>query len=235
MTLPLLISLPHGGLTVPARLKENCLLSDEQIIKDGDEFASTIYTPLQQQVAAYITTDIARAVLDMNRAEGDIRKDGIVKTHTCWEEPVWKEPLNEEETRWLIETYHRPYHQSLTAQAQRPEQLLLAIDCHTMAAFGPPVGPDPGQERPNVCLGNVNGTSCPDAWLTILQSALQQHFPGEVTINHPFSGGYISQAHGKEMPWLQLELSRGDFATPQEKSRWVFDSLTDATTRIRLL
>ncbi|MBL7144710.1 MAG: hypothetical protein ISS76_10795 [Phycisphaerae bacterium] len=35
-------------------------------------------------MAAYITTDIARAIVDMNRAEHDRGQDGIVKTHTCY-------------------------------------------------------------------------------------------------------------------------------------------------------
>ncbi|MEW7984760.1 MAG: N-formylglutamate amidohydrolase [Candidatus Thiodiazotropha sp.] len=234
MTLPLLISVPHGGHTIPPRLLEKCLLSERQIIKDGDEFAQAIYAPLESEVASYISTDIARAVLDMNRTEDDLRRDGVVKTHTCWNEPIWKESLTEEEARWLIDTYHLPYHQRLSEQAKRTD-LLLAVDCHTMAANGPPVGPDPGQERPQVCLGNVNGKSCPDEWLSIMQDAFRKHFSGVVTVNEPFSGGYITKAHGKEMPWLQLELSRGNFATPWEKSSWVLSSLKHAVERIKLL
>jgi len=33
--------------------------------------------------------------------------------------------------------------------------VMLGIDCHTMAAKGPPIGPDPGKERPLVCLSNA--------------------------------------------------------------------------------
>jgi formiminoglutamase len=231
MTLPLLISVPHAGISIPERLRDKCLLSQEQIIKDGDEFASTIYAPLEEQVAAYVSTDIGRAIIDINRAEGDIRKDGIVKTHTCWEEPVWKEPLSEEEVEWLLDTWHRPYHQKLSEHAKRSD-LVLAIDCHTMAAYGPPVGPDPGVERPNICLGNVNGQSCPGEWFRIIQSAFQKYFPGEVTTNTPFAGGYITQSHCSEMPWIQLELSRGDYASPEDKSRWVASSLQNAIEEI---
>lgn len=231
MRLPILISVPHGGVTVPEKLRAKCLLSDEQITKDGDEFAQAIYEPLKNKVAAYVDTEIARAVLDMNRQEGDLRKDGIVKTHTCWDEPIWKQALTEAEIEWLIDTYHRPYHQQLSEQSKRSERV-LAVDCHTMAASGPPVGPDPGLVRPNVCLGNVNGRSCPDDWLEIMQAAFQCYFPGAVTINKPFSGGYITQSHYTEMPWLQLELSRGDFATIPEKSSWVYSSLADAMETI---
>lgn len=231
MSLPVLISLPHAGLKVPEALQANCLLTLEQIIKDGDEYAQEIYSPLQNEVAAFVTTDIARAVLDMNRAEDDRRKDGIVKTHTCWDEPIWRNPLDEATIQWLLDNHHRTYHRQLNRMAEQPD-LILAVDCHTMAAVGPPVGPDPGMERPQVCLGNAKGQSCPDEWMMMLQSAFQEYFPGQVTLNNPFSGGYITQHHGHEMHWVQLELSRGNFAEPGQKSQWIHDALMEAMRRI---
>jgi formiminoglutamase len=231
MTLPLLLSVPHAGTAVPGRLEGKFLLSGAQIARDGDEFAREIYAPLESEVKCLVSTEIARAVLDMNRAEEDMRKDGVVKTHTCWNEPIWKRPLDANEIQWLIDTCHRPYHRRLSELAQG-RGLLLAVDCHTMAEYGPPVGPDPAGKRPQACLGNANGMSCPDEWSTILQCAFQRHFPGEVTVNRPFSGGYITRFHGTEMPWIQLELSRGAFATPEEKSRWVSASLRDAVAQI---
>jgi formiminoglutamase len=231
MTLPILISLPHAGLRVPESLRPNCLLTTEQIVEDGDEFAFEVYTPLQDKVAAFVTTDIARAVLDMNRQEDDLRKDGVIKTHTCWDIPIWRTPLDETKHLLLIERYHRPYHRRLTELANE-SSLILAIDCHTMAAFGPPVGPDPGEERPQVCLGNAEGQSCPGEWMEILKSAFQAYFHGEVSINQPFSGGYITRFHGHQLPWMQLELSRGDFATPVEKSSMVYAALKEAIGKI---
>ena len=231
MALPLLISLPHAGLKVPEPLQANCLLTTEQIVLDGDEYAQEIYASLENEVAAFVHTEIARAVLDMNRAEGDIRNDGIVKTHTCWDIPIWQNPLDEAGIQWLLEHYYRPYHQKLSELAKRSD-LILAVDCHTMAAYGPPVAPDPGVERPQVCLGNAAGHSCPDEWLLILQSAFEACFPGEVTLNRPFAGGYITRHHCREMPWVQLELSRGAFATPEQKSAWVSTAFKEAIQKI---
>jgi N-formylglutamate amidohydrolase len=37
MTLPLLISVPHAGLRVPREVEKQCILSEEEIIRDGDE------------------------------------------------------------------------------------------------------------------------------------------------------------------------------------------------------
>jgi len=221
MTLPLLISVPHAGVRVPPEVEDLCILDEEEISRDGDEGAGPIYRPLEEMASVFVTTGIARAIVDMNRAEGDRRKDGVVKTHTCWDVPVYGSKLEEEIARILIEKYHRPYHKTLTRFA---EGMILGVDCHTMAAEGPPVGPDPGLVRPHLCLSDDDGT-CPRAWTLSLAACLEQAFETEVSINHPFRGGYIIRSHAKEVPWIQLELSRERFMSDKEKSECVCQAL----------
>ena len=222
--LPLLISVPHAGLRVPPEVADLNRLTQREVAEDGDLGAREIYGVLEAEVEYFVTTDIGRAFVDLNRAEDDIRKDGVVKTHTCWDVPIYAEPLTPALIETLLENYHRPYHRRLTALAAR--NMVLGVDCHTMAAQGPPVGPDPGVERPQVCLGNADGT-CPQEWLEGLQNCLQKQFPGDVTLNSPFSGGYITRWHGREMPWVQMELSRGPFAGNGEKGRRVLAALSE--------
>ena len=222
--LPLLISSPHAGLSVPDELAGLNRLTHREIAEDGDHGAREIYAILKTEVTHFVTSDVARAFVDLNRAEDDIRKDGVVKTHTCWDVPVYNRALGPELVETLLARYHRPYHERLSGLANRG--VVLGVDCHTMAAVGPPVGPDAGRARPQVCLGNADGT-CPADWMDKLHICFQAHFPGEVSVNRPFSGGYITRFHGREMPWVQLELSRGDFADNAEKSLWVLESLNE--------
>jgi N-formylglutamate deformylase len=221
MSLPLLISVPHAGLRVPPEVETLCILNEEEIIRDGDEGAGRIYHPLKEMVAAFVTTDIARAIVDMNRAERDRRKDGVVKTHTCWDVPVYGEKLGEGIVRTLIEKYHRPYHEKLTRFA---EDVIMGVDCHTMAAQGPPVGNDFGVTRPHLCLSDY-GATCPREWTFSLAACLEQAFGTKVSINHPFRGGHIIRSHAKEVPWIQLELSRGRFMSERSKSECVHMAL----------
>ena len=166
----------------------------------------------------------------MNRSEDDRRRDGIVKTHTCWNVPVYRTPLSDDVAGQLVERYHRPFHRRLTELAAG-KTARLAVDCHTMAAKGPPVGPDPGKERPWVCLGHGDGT-CPRDWIMALKSCFEELLGPNVTINHPFSGGYITRHHSTEMPWLQLELSRAPFHSNPEKGRIVRAALTALAGRM---
>ena len=221
MTLPLLLSIPHAGLLIPTEVKDSCILSMEDIIEDSDEGAAEIYLPLQKEVSALVTTDVARAVLDINRAEDDRGKDGVVKPHTCWEIPVYREFPSEEVIRTLVKNYYRPYHTNLTSYAKTVK---LGVDCHTMAAQGPPVGPDPGIERPAICISNADFT-CPQEWMVFLARCFERVFETEVSIHRPFKGGYIIRSHASELPWIQIELSRAQFFTNEEKSSRVIEVL----------
>jgi N-formylglutamate deformylase len=223
--LPLIVSVPHAGLRVPPKVAEYCILSEADIVADGDEGAAEIYGPLRAHVAEFVTTDVARAVVDLNRAEDDFRKDGVIKTHTCWEVPVYREAPPAEIVAELLERYHRPYHKRLT-DAAGEGKAVLGVDCHTMAAVGPPVGPDSGKGRPAVCLGDVGGTSLPHDWSESLAACFKAAFaPHRVSVNEPFSGGYITQTHAREMPWVQVELSRSPVLTNSEKGERVLAAL----------
>jgi N-formylglutamate deformylase len=220
MTLPVLLSVPHAGLRIPPEVDHLNLLENEEIIADGDEGAAEIYD-LEPHVAAFVTTDIARAYVDLNRAEDDRRKDGVVKTHTCWDVPIYDGPLSEDTVEKLLEKYHRPYHERLR---QLSTHVKLGIDCHTMAHKGPPVGPDPGKERPLICLSNADGT-CPMEWIRRLAAFFEGAFQTRVSINHPFKGGYIIKSHASEIPWVQLEMSRTPRLSNQEKRHKVLQVL----------
>ena len=220
MTLPVLLSVPHAGLRVPPEVAHLNLLEPSAIIADGDEGAAEIYD-LESHVAAVVTTDIARAYLDLNRAEDDRRKDGVVKTHTCWDIPIYRKPLSEDVVVQLLEKYYRPYHDRLRRLSAG---LKLCIDCHTMAEKGPPVGPDPGEERPLVCLSNADGT-CPEEWIKELADLFARAFARQVSINHPFRGGYIIRSHSSEIPWVQLEFARTPKVTNQQKRNVVLEVL----------
>jgi N-formylglutamate amidohydrolase len=189
------------------------MLTEEEIIADGDEGASEIYD-LRGEVAAYVAADIARAIVDVNRKEDDRRLDGVVKTHTIWNVPVYRKPLREDIIETLLARYYRPYHEKLSALAVG--DVLLGLDCHTMVSEAPPVGPEPGSPRPSLCLSNAEGT-CPDEWTKGLAGVLERAFGLGVAINSPFTGGYIIRSHAGELPWVQLEVSRGRFMSPAEK------------------
>ena len=206
MKLPILISVPHAGLEIPEEVRDKCILKPQDLIEDSDIGALEIYN-FDSDVAAFMTTNIARAIVDLNRATDDFGADGVVKTYTCWGIPIYQKTLLKDQTKSLLDRHYWPYHTKLTALSKN---VLFGLDCHTMSAIAPPVSPDPGQNRPKVCLSNAN-TTCPQPWLDLLAGYLAEELEVEVSKNDPFKGGHIIRTHSKEIPWIQLELSRAPF------------------------
>ena len=228
MKLPILLSVPHAGWKIPPEVQDICILTKKDILEDGDAGAAGIYNPLRKEVEAFVTTDIARAIVDMNRAENDFGKDGVIKTHTCWDVPVYSTYPSVDSIGKLITKYHRPYHDQLSNFAKNVK---IGIDCHTMAAVAPPVAPDSGKERPPVCLSNAEST-CPQEWIESLAQYLFQSLGLPVSINHPFKGGHIIRSHANKIPWIQLEYSRAPFDRNKQKSTQLLRALKEWLTQL---
>ena len=192
MRLPVVVSVPHAGLRVPCEVAPVCALSPAEIEGDSDGGSGEIYG-FAAEVGAFVTTDVARAVVDVNRARDDRRPDGVVKTHTCYGVGVWHRPLSDDEAEALLDAHHAPYHSRLT-ELGLSGRWTLGVDGHTMDSTGPPVGPDPGRERPWVCVSNADGT-CPQEWIDTLREGFEQRLDGPVRVNDPFRGGHITRFH----------------------------------------
>jgi len=192
------------------------LLTIDQIIKDGDEGAQYIYD-FRDEVTALVTTDVARAYLDMNRPAEDRNSDGVVKTETIYREQIFRRPLLEREIHQLLNRYYYPYHRKLSRLSGGSR---LGIDCHTMAEVAPPVSKDIGTVRPHICLSDADGV-CPKEWTALMAQCLEAEFDTPVSLNNPFRGGFIIRSHAAELPWLQLELSRADFMSLDDKKKRV--------------
>lgn len=215
MSLPLLVSVPHAGTEIPPEVESLCALNLEQIVRDGDEGAGEIYA-IESSVGSFVTSKIARAFVDLNRAPTDIRSDGVVKTETIYQESIYRQPLDERTIAALLQKYYHPYH----AELSRLSPLVrLGIDCHTMAAFAPPISDNAGTERPLICLSHANHT-CPEDWFEGLATCLETSYGFAVARNEPFQGGHIIRAHCHEIPWVQLEISRAPFMPlPEQRER----------------
>jgi N-formylglutamate amidohydrolase len=59
----------------------------------------------------------------------------------------------------------------------------------------------------------------------VLADCFRQTFGPAVAVNQPFRGGFITRCHGRERPWVQLELSRAPFLSNEEKRVRVLESL----------
>jgi N-formylglutamate deformylase len=222
---PFLLSVPHGGTTVPGELEEKIMLTPDEIRYYSDPGTRRLYD-YRAEVQGYIEASVPRVLVDLNRPPYYLpprHTDGVVKTVTPDGIRIWKEGCAPDlpGIHRLLMRHYFPYHDRINVLLDTLP-VKLAIDCHTMTPIGAPRNHDAGKKRPLVCIGN-NGNAeggarphalltCPQEWVRSLAGVFRQKFPGpgEVTLNEPYSGGFIPNAHywHKGIPWIQLELNR---------------------------
>ena len=218
---PVLVSIPHGGKKVPKELTDFTCLSEPGIFDDSDAFTKEIFD-ISANALKIVSTDIARAFVDVNRAADDRppeNPDGVVKSKTCYGHQIYKKlPLDEKLIESLLQCYYYPYH-NLIATALKNLEIELALDCHSMASIGPPISPDFGKQRPAICLSNFYGKSCSMTVIEKFARCIRKTFflgDNEVSINTPFSGGYITQTYGmRPIPWIQIDMNRNFYLSDQ--------------------
>lgn len=234
MSFPCLLSIPHGGTLVPPEVKELILLREEDLLRDGDPFTGELY---DLPAASVVRMEIARAVVDVNRAPGDLpprNPDGVVKSHTCFGKEVYRKPLTGELIRLLLEKFYVPYH-SRIREALENREVLIAFDCHSMAPYPPPLTDD-GSRRPAICLGDNHGKACRRKVTELLARCIGEAFDlpeKEIALNKPFAGGYITRTYGgKPKFWIQIEIRR-DLYMDWENLRRREDLLRNTREKIR--
>ena len=214
---PVLLSIPHGGDQIPPEVVEHTVISRHAILADSDVFTREIYG-IKEDVAVIVDTQIARVVVDLNRDQFDLppsNPDGVVKHISCHGAQIYRDELwrDRSKVNQLLECYYHPYHRNIQSILNSRQDLELMLDCHSMEAVGPVIGPDQGAKRPAICLGGRYGQSCGFPMINSLASALRQAFElttDEVIIDEPFAGGYITRRYGNNpLPCIQIEMSRG--------------------------
>ena len=194
--LPVLLSVPHTGLQVPRDVAQHCVLSPAEIFEDSDVGAADIFFPLQDQVAAVVTTTISRAIVDVDRAEDDrYTFDGVFKTRTRRGTRIWREPPGDEITEQLLERFHRPY---LARLEELAPEVALGLDCHT-------VPPDRihSREKPHVSLDG----DCPDGWLDLVADSLRRSLQSLPVLTEGCHNGHISTSRPGGIPWIKLRFT----------------------------
>ena len=225
MKYPFLISIPHGGMEIPAEVAGRFALLDQEISWYCDPATRTLFD-FGRSVEAAIDTSVSRMVVDLNRPPLPLPPkdpDGIIKVRTIDGRQVYRPgqmpdlPLIHQ----LLLKWYFPYHQRIDELIDR-HPVRIAFDCHSMLPYGSAEQNDAGKRRPLICLGNYgdeNGrsktgslTTCPPEWILHLADLFREEFqePGDVALNTPFSGGFISNAHywRKGIPWIQVEINR---------------------------
>jgi N-formylglutamate amidohydrolase len=228
---PVFISVPHAGRAYPEEILALSRLSipDLSILEDRHADA-LVEAALASGHHALIAT-IARAWVDLNRAEDEIDsawinpKDraavpsrstakvrgglGVIPTRLATAGEIWRKPLTAVDILRRIDEFHRPYHHAVREALYQRRQIFgtaLLIDLHSM----PPVRSERGEAAPHIVIGDLFRRSA-DPHLVDLVRAECDAAGFICAYNMPYAGGATLERHSRPTQGLhaiQVEIDR---------------------------
>jgi N-formylglutamate deformylase len=236
---PLLISIPHCGVHIPADLQAN-YLPRALAVEDTDWHLQHLYSFAQGMGASVLTPQTSRYVIDLNRPPNDAPMyPGAANTELCptrffTGEPLYREgcepDLAERERR--RERHWQPYHDALQSELNRIKAahgFALLWDAHSIRSEIPWLFDG---RLPDMNIGTANGEA---AHASIAQAAANAcaEFDGfSHVVNGRFKGGYITRHCGQpaqHVHAVQLEMCQSTYM--QEHAPFAYDEAKAAAVQ----
>jgi len=234
--LPIVASLPHSGIYVPREVYGQFRQDPLPAFSPVDWYLNRLYDFLPELGITVLQATHSRYVVNLNRtlAEPLFGPENIcaIPENTCYGNPLYSREPTRNQVEQRIEKYYSPYHQKLSEILEEIVQdfgHVYLIDLHGYYR-GPEV---------DVCLGNVNETTCSDTLIGSFEKAfLEQDLA--VVRNEKWIGGHITRYYGSmdNIEALQIELRfpaylEGDTFEDEEVPDWDSDKFRNARGKLR--
>ncbi|MEM9427891.1 MAG: N-formylglutamate amidohydrolase [Pseudomonadota bacterium] len=229
---PLVFDSPHSGSIYPADFGHSI---DRLVLRRSeDAHLEEIFAPAAQHGVTLVHALFPRAYIDPNRASDDIdvsmlsgpwdgpvnptsktlsRKVGLLWRAMRDAGPVYDRLISPAELRHRLDTCWQPYQDALAGAleaAHSDHGLVLHVNAHSMSSRGDRTTEDGPVRRPDVVVGDRDGTSCAQS----MRDCVIDTFRGlgySVALNDPYKGFEIVRRHGRPAEHrhsIQIELNR---------------------------
>lgn len=253
---PVVFDSPHSGTDIPVDFDYSAPQS--AMSSAVDWYVDALYGSAPAFGAALLAARFPRTYVDPNRNVADI---DIALIDGDWPGPVRPGPKTESgmgllrrlalpgvpvhdrllsvaEAVCRIENYYEPYRAALQrlldARHARFDEVWF-VDCHSMKSVGNAMNTDAGAPRPDVVLGDGDGTSCAPEFTALVAEAFRE-LGYSAAINDPYRGADLVQTHGDPNAGrhsLQIELNRSLYLDETTFNRTTgFDRLQQNLTRV---
>ena len=215
---PLLVSLPHDGVEIPAEIAES--MRPEAIrVPDTDWHVARLYEFAHGLGASVLVPRWSRYVIDLNRPpDGAPLYPGKAETSLCPTQsfaggPLYKAGAEPDaaEIAARRQRYWQPYHDALSAELDRLHSRyprVLLWEGHSIRSRVPRLFDG---VLPDLNLGSADGLSCGMRVQGAIARVLAAQGTYSFVINGRFKGGYITRHYGQPdqgVHALQLELAQ---------------------------
>lgn len=203
-TVPLLVSMPHTGTTLPGELQAG-FVERAFALEDTDWHLERLYDFVGGLGGSVLRPLHSRYAIDLNRPPDDTPMyPGASNTELCPTRFFTGDPLYAEggapdprERARRRERYWQPYHDALAGELQRLRTLhgrVLLWDAHSIRSEIPWLFDG---VLPDLNIGTADGASA-DGSITAAVAAAAARFPPVThVVNGRFKGGYITRQYGR--------------------------------------
>ena len=218
---PLLLSLPHDGSLIPPALAQRMVPAARRA-PDTDWHVSRLYAFARELGASILVPRHSRYVVDLNRPEDDVslypgqNTTGLCPIVQFSGEPVYLEGQGPDaaEVASRVDTYWRPYHQSLQSELARIHARhgrAVLWEGHSIRGVVPFLFEG---RLPDLNLGTAAGASCSPGLQSRLEAVLAAQDEYDWVANGRFKGGHITRHYGDPgngIDAVQLEISQRNY------------------------
>ena len=220
-TAPVIAHVPHASTRIPADVRAELLLSDDELADEllrlTDHYTDELFAGLAELGATLFVNDLSRLVFDPERFLDDsaepmaARGQGVVYRQGTQGQLMRK--ASSELRRRRVSELYRPYHAALDGLVGGVLEAAgecLVIDCHSFPTEPLPSEIDQAPDRPDICIG-TDPVHTPAA----LSAAFESSFAAEglqVRRDAPFAGTFVpSGYYGTEerVHSVMIEVRRG--------------------------
>ena len=216
--LPLLISMPHAGIELPADLRPRLSEIAGQL-RDTDWHIPRLYEFAGALGASTLWPRYSRYLIDLNRPpDGSSLYPGQAGTGLCPLSQFDGQPLYRDgaepdaaEIESRRQRYWQPYHRALAvelARLRRNHGYAILFEAHSIASLVPRLFDG---RLADLNLGTARGESCDAALRDAAAAVLAAQTDYSQVVDGRFVGGYITRHYGRPgqgVHALQLEIAQ---------------------------
>jgi N-formylglutamate amidohydrolase len=234
-TVPLVCNSPHSGNVLPTDFMAQSKLCADKLHMSEDCHVDELFLSCLDLGAPLLRSLVSRSYLDLNREPYEFDAHmfaerlpsymntgsprvasglGTIPKTVGDNLSIYAEPIALSDALNRIESVYRPYHRTLAAlldEAFNVTGRVLLIDCHSMPSSAARSNVRNWHSTTiDVALGDRHGCACDPSIVEIAEHCLAAAGLN-VQRNKPYSGGYITEIHGKPRQGrhaLQIEFNR---------------------------
>ncbi|HET9976509.1 MAG TPA: N-formylglutamate deformylase, partial [Burkholderiaceae bacterium] len=243
-TTPLVISIPHVGMSIPDDQRERYVPRALEV-EDTDWYLDRLYAFAADLGASMLVPRESRYLIDLNRPrENTPMYAGSNNTELCPTRFFTGEPLYREgrvpdaaEIARRVAGYWQPYHDALGAELARVKAAhghAVLFDAHSIKSELPWLFDG---TLPHLNLGTAEGRSCAPSLRAALATLLAAQDRYSHVVDGRFKGGHITRAYGRPSEGVhavQLEMCWRTYMD-EDPPRWNETRAAAVTPLLRTL